>query len=131
LVDQLDLEKNSFLRKISLGPVYLFGNGSPRTSDWLVIILSRISSSSVEKVTVIIHMNEPKEMAEFDLQAIRHLFIGGNRFLASTKLHFLIRGEISRKEASRALVRDLSDLKKLGRLQCSVEFWKAGASRLY
>lgn len=131
MVEKLDLEKNNFLRKITLGPVYLFGNGSPCTSDWLVNILSRISSSSVEKVTIVIHMNEPKEMAEFDLQAIRDLFIGGNRFLASAKLHFLIRGEISRKEACRALVRDLSDLKKLDRLQCSVEFCKAGASRPY
>lgn len=89
--------------------------------EWIVGIVSRITSPNIERVTVVIVLDKPLEHFRVDFSSLADLFSGGNKWLdqQSAKLRFSIFGEseAQRKRAVEKIKGRCTELSKQGRVE--------------
>ena len=108
------------LKTILIDNLVLYNN-SPRshTYDWIIDILSQITSRFIERVILVVLLDTPQELVRINLPALGALFAHGSPTFSelSTKLQFSIYGAVDRAEARAAITESLRELDSQGRLE--------------
>ena len=117
---EIHLMHNTSLKTIIINSFILI-NDSPRSHpyDWIIDILSQITSRFIERVTLVIFLNTLQQLVSFNLPALAALFAYGSPTFSelSTRLRFRIYGAVDRAEARAAITESLRELDSQGRLE--------------
>ena len=116
----MDLTHSVSLKTISIDNIILYGDPAGlRTYHWIIDILSRITSRFIERVTLVVLLNTPQELAPFNFPELAALFAHGNPTFSElpTRLQFSIYGRVDRMEAQAVIAESLHELDSQGRLE--------------